>query len=243
MGTLVESDLTGLPALMLLADGRFPTGGHAHSGGFEAASKREGIQDVPDLEHFLLGRLHTAGLVAAAFAAAACRCFHDALTVDAGASLVDRLAPLDREFDARTPSPVLRTVSRRLGRQMIRSGRAVWPHPGLEQLASLPGNGVHQPVGLGVVAAAAGQAPGQTAILAAQESVSGPATASVRLLGLDPFLVNAALARLGVEVANVAAEATQFAAGPPAELPARAGYLLDISAEFHATWEVRLFAS
>lgn len=243
MGAPVKSELAGLPALMLLADGRFPTGGHAHSGGFEAASRREGVQDVPAMEQFLLGRLHTTGLVAAAFAAAACRCFHDAMTTDGGVSLVDRLAPLDREFDVRTPSPVLRTVSRRLGRQMVRSGRAIWPHQGLERLASLPGNGVHQPVGLGVVAAAAYQAPGQAAILAAQEAIAGPATASVRLLGLDPFLVNAVLARMGVEVASIAAEATQFAAGPAADLPARAGYLLDISAEFHATWEVRLFAS
>ena len=232
-----------LPALMLLADGRFPTGGHAHSGGFEAASQREGIQDVPEMEHFLLGRLHSAGLVAAAFTAAACHQFHEAMNLDEGANLIDRLDVLDAEFDARTPSPVLRTVSRRLGRQVIRTGRAVWPHPGLERVSSLPGNGVHQPVGLGVVAAAAGQSPEHAAIAAAQEAIAGPATASVRLLGLDPFAVNAAVARLGPEVVRVGAEAARFATGPAFELPARAGYLLDISAEFHATWEVRLFAS
>lgn len=240
---MATSTVAGLPALMLLADGRFPTGGHAHSGGFEAASQREGIQDVPAMEQFLIGRLHTTGLVAAAFAAAACRHFHDAVAADDGASLIDRLAPLDREFDARTPSPVLRTVSRRLGRQLIRTGRAVWPHPGLERLASLPGNGVHQPVGFGVVAAAAGQSPEHAAIAAAQEAIAGPATASIRLLGLDPFLVNAVLARLGPDVVRVAEEAARSSAGPAADLPARAGYLLDVSAEVHATWEVRLFAS
>ncbi|GAA4709537.1 urease accessory protein [Promicromonospora umidemergens] len=237
------ADLTGLPALMQLADGRFPTGGHAHSGGFEAAAQREGINDLPAMEEFLIGRLRTTGLVAAAFTAAACQYFHQAMAADQGASLLDRLAPLGRELDARTPSPVLRTVSRRLGRQLIRTGRVVWPHQGLDRLASVPGQGVHQPVGLGAVAAAAGQPPAHAAVAAAQESIAGPATAAVRLLGLDPFAVNAVVARLGAEVVRVASEATGPADGPASALPASAGYLLDVSAEFHATWEVRLFAS
>lgn len=238
-----DFSLSGLPALMLLADGRFPTGGHAHSGGFEAASQRERIQDVPGMEQFLLGRLNTAGLVAAAFASASCHQFHESVTVDDGASLVDRLALFDVEFEARTPSPVLRTVSRRLGRQLIRTGRKVWPHPGLERLASIPGNGLHQPVAFGSVAAAAGQSPAHTAIAAAHEAIAGPATASVRLLGLDPFEVNAALAGLAPDVVRIAAGATEFSMASATDLPSRAGYLLDISTEVHATWEVRLFAS
>ena len=238
-----STPLSGLPALMLLADGRFPTGGHAHSGGFEAASQREGIHDVTSMEAFLIGRLSTTGLVVAAFAAAACHRFHESVRADGAEGLVGNLAPLDDEFDARTPSPVLCTVSRRLGRQVTRTGRKVWPHPGLERLASMPGKGLHQPVAFGAVAAAAGQGPGHVAVAAAQEAVAGPATAAIRLLGLDPFEVNAALARLGSEVARTAAKGTEFAAAPAADLPARVGYLLDISAEVHSTWEVRLFAS
>ena len=60
-------------ALLLLADGRFPAGGHAHSGGVEAACASGGITDVASLRSFVRGRLHTAGLVDAAFAASACR--------------------------------------------------------------------------------------------------------------------------------------------------------------------------
>ncbi|MFD7932135.1 urease accessory protein UreF, partial [Streptomyces sp. NPDC059742] len=33
-------------ALLVLADGRFPAGGHAHSGGAEAACKARPIQDA-----------------------------------------------------------------------------------------------------------------------------------------------------------------------------------------------------
>ncbi|MFE3128878.1 urease accessory protein UreF, partial [Streptomyces hydrogenans] len=49
-------------ALLVLADGRFPAGGHAHSGGAEAAVKAGRIRDAAGLEAFCLGRLHTTGL-------------------------------------------------------------------------------------------------------------------------------------------------------------------------------------
>lgn len=245
---MVESiaSLKSMSALMLLIDGRFPAGGHAHSGGFEAAAARENATDIATMKQFLLGRLSTTGLVAAAFAAASCLSF-DHATRGSGdldiALFSANLAVLDAEFDARTPSPALRVISRRLGRQLVRAGRRIWPHPLVEELARVPGQGVHQPISFGVVAGAASQHPVMAATAAAQESITGPATASVRLLGLDPFDVNALLASLAEEVAAVAAEAYGCASSRPADLPARAGYLLDISAEAHATWEVRLFAS
>jgi urease accessory protein len=225
-----------LPALLLLADGRFPAGGHAHSGGLEAAVALEGVHDVAGLALFLDGRLHTTGLVAAAFAAASCR--HARL--DGGRH--DAADVLDRELDARTASPALRAASRRLGRQLVRAGRTIWPHPILDEMAA-PGRGPHQPVALGTVAAAAGLGPADAALAAAHESVTGPATAAVRLLGLDPFTVHAALARLGSQVSAVATEGARRAAGDPADLPSGTGPLLDVLAEHHATWEVRLFAS
>lgn len=238
--------LSSVSALMLLIDGRFPAGGHAHSGGFEVAASREDVTDIATMKQFLLGRLHTTGLVAAAFAAASCLSFERMTKTSDNIGIAmfsDHLAVLDAEFDARTPSPALRVVSRRLGRQLVRAGRRIWPHPLIEEMARVPGQGVHQPVAFGVVAGAAGQHPVLAATAAAQESITGPATASVRLLGLDPFDVNALLASLAEDVAAVAAEAFDAALLPPADLPARAGYLIDISAEVHATWEVRLFAS
>lgn len=238
-----------LPAFLLLADGRFPAGGHAHSGGLEAAAGLEDVQDADTLELFLLGRLATAGLVAAAFAAAACAAFLQAGTDGTGNSRhrgpgnATMTQLLDGEFDARTPSPALRTASRRLGRQLLRAGRAIWPHPGLDALNNILGRGPHQPVAFGSVAAAAGLSPDLAALAAAHDAVAGPATASVRLLSLNPFSVHAVLARLAPRVHTVAADGARHSATAPADLPSCTGPLLDVCAERHATWEVRLFAS
>ncbi|OUC94863.1 urease accessory protein UreF, partial [Streptosporangium minutum] len=46
-------------ALLVLADGRFPAGGHAHSGGAEAAVTAGRVHDVASLREFCRGRLHT----------------------------------------------------------------------------------------------------------------------------------------------------------------------------------------
>lgn len=226
----------GSPALLLLVDGRFPSGGHAHSGGFEAIASLEGIADAAAMERFLVGRLHTVGLVAAAFAAAACAAFQRSPQDPS------RLDELDRELDARTPSPALRAASRRLGRQALRAGRSIWPHPGLDFLAA-GAAGPHQPVALGAVAAAARLDPHGAALAAAHESVLGPATAALRLLGLDPFAVHRVVARLSPDVAAVAGHGARHARSSPEELPALTGPLLDIAAECHRSWEVRLFAS
>jgi urease accessory protein len=77
-------------------------------------------------------------------------------------------------------------------------------------------------------------------------AVSGPASAAVRLLGLDPFAVNAVVARLGDEVRRVSEHAAGVAGLDPAELPAPGSPALDLFAEAHARHheeEVRLFAS
>ncbi|MGB8940173.1 MAG: urease accessory protein UreF, partial [Streptomyces sp.] len=50
-------------ALLVLADGRFPAGGHAHSGGAEEAVKAGRITGAASLGEFCRGRLHTTGLV------------------------------------------------------------------------------------------------------------------------------------------------------------------------------------
>lgn len=227
-------DQDTLPVLLLLADGRFPSGGHAHSGGLEPASALQGVSDVDMVAEFLRGRLATTGLVGAAFAAAACTALQQA-----NGSPMAALSVLDGEFAARTPSPGLRTASRRLGRQLLRVGRVVWPHPHLPG----PSDGAYQPVALGAVAAAGGLGPAAAAFVVAHESVLGPATAAVRLLGLDPFAVHALVASLSSAIGSVADRATAAARAAPADLPSAAGPLLETSAECHATWEVRLFAS
>ncbi|MFJ5773820.1 urease accessory protein UreF [Streptomyces sp. NPDC093094] len=220
-------------ALLVLADGRFPAGGHAHSGGAEAAVRAGRVTDARSLEDFCRGRLHTAGLVSAALAASA------ALGTDPG--------ELDAAADARTPSPALRATARKLGRQLLRAARATWPSPELEALAGRFPKGAHQPVVLGTVARAAGLGPLDAAHCAAYESAGGPTTAVVRLLGLDPFEATAVLARLAPELDRVADRAVEAARRALDEgvdaLPAASAPLLEISAELHAAWPVRLFAS
>lgn len=212
-----------LATLLVLADGRLPAGGHAHSGGLEAAVAAGRVREVADVGGFLRGRLHTAGLVSAAFAASACartgRCFD-----------------LDLGLDARTPSPALRRASRAQGRALLRAGRAMWTVPAI-------GREPHHPVALGALAAAAGLGPLEAAVAAAHGAVSGPASAAVRLLGLDPYAVHALLAGLAPEIDRIAADAAARTDDPVDNLPAAGAPLLDIGAELHATWEVRLFAS
>ena len=212
-----------LATLLVLADGRLPSGGHAHSGGLEAQVAAGRVGDLDDLAGFLRGKLHTTGLVAAAFAAATCR-------------RPAEWAALDDGLDARTPSPALRKASRAQGRALLRAGRAMWPLPPV-------GREPHQPTALGILARAGGLEPGKAAVAAAHGVTTGAASAAVRLLGLDPYAVHGLIARLAPECDGIAAEAALRAGDPVGELPAAGAPLLDIGAEHHATWEVRLFAS
>ena len=218
-------------ALLLLADSRFPTGAHAHSGGVEASHARGDVRSVADLEAFLAGRLQTTAAVDAAFAAAACDTRAD-------------LGELDHELAIRTPSPRLRTVSRTLGRQLLRPAERAWPNARYATLRAVHDGGPMQPIALGVVAAAAGLSPVDAALCSLHHLVGAVTTAAVRLMGLDPFDVHALAANLAAhleELAGIAAE--QAATSAPADLPAAGSVLADILAEHHATWEVRLFAS
>jgi urease accessory protein len=105
------------------------------------------------------------------------------------------------------------------------------------------GRDPHHPVVLGVVAASAGLGPAEAAVAAAHGTVTGPASAAVRLLGLDPYGVHALLAGLADDCDRIAADAAARVDDPIDALPAASAPLLDIGAEIHASWEVRLFAS
>ncbi|MGH8910401.1 MAG: urease accessory protein UreF [Egibacteraceae bacterium] len=224
-----------LPAAFVLADGRLPWGGHAHSGGVEAAVAQGWVHDLDSLAAFARGRLVTTGLTDAALAAATVLLCGDACVP---------WAQLDREASVRIASPALRQVSRRLGAQLLRVARTAWDAPRLDELATavLP-PGPHRAVALGAAAAAAGLPPETVAVCAAHDAVVSPCAAAVRLLGLDPFGVARVIAGLGEQIAAVAAEAAEAAHGPLRDLPAPAGVLADVMAEDHARWEVRLFAS
>ncbi|MCR6484217.1 urease accessory protein UreF [Amycolatopsis sp. OK19-0408] len=218
---------------LILADSRFPGGGHVHSGGMEEVVSRRLVTSVRDLPGFLSGRLRTAGFLTAVFAAASA---HAAVTGG-------NWSILDSELDARTPSLAQREASRAQGRGTARAGRIAWPSPVLDTLlAETPRP--HHPVIVGALVGVAGGSPYDAAMAAAYLAVSGPASAVVRLLGLDPFAVNAVVARL--DLGTVASEAAAVAGDDPASLPSPGSPALDLFAEAHARHhqeEVRLFAS
>lgn len=213
--------------VLLLADGRSPTGGVTHSSGVEEAVRAGVVIDEQTLAALLVARLRTTGVVNAGIAAAAYR----------RASEPADLVLLDLEADARTPSSAARDASRAQGRGLLRLARASWPHPAYAKggvLRERP----HYALVLGVAVAAAGGEPNDAASIAALSSVTGPASAAVRLLGLDPIAVTAILARLGNAVDAVAAAA--LAAD---DLPGACHPLLEIFAEQHAARDATLFAS
>lgn len=211
---------------LLVADSRFPGGGHVHSGGLEEAAYRGLVRREEDLPAFLRNRLRTAGSLAATFAAA---------------SATERpdWSALDAELDARTPSAAQRAASRAQGRATARAARQMGARV-TDLLAATPRP--HHPVILGAVVGT----PEDAALAAAYLSVSGPASAGIRLLGLDPLRVNGIVTGLSDAIEAVAAAAAATAHVPPAELPAPGSPGLDLLAEEHDRHhreEVRLFVS
>ncbi|MFN8023460.1 MAG: urease accessory UreF family protein [Acidimicrobiales bacterium] len=222
-------------SLLLLADSRFPTGAHAHSAGIEASHARGDVRSIADLAAFVEGRLATVAPTDAAFTAASCL-------------LSPERAVLDAELAARTPSPRLRRLSRSLGRQLLRPAERAWPSPAYTSLRALHVDGPMQPIALGAVAAAAGLSPDEAALCSLHHLIGAVTTAAVRLLGLDPFDVQALAASLAGRLESLAADAARAAAefadtADPVSLPSTTSLLADLLAEHHATWEVRLFAS
>ncbi len=87
-------------ALLMLADARFPAGGHAHSGALEGAVTAGTVSDVASLELFPRGRLTTAGVVAAGLAAAACAQVADGTRLAGGPGVIDRASVTSVAGDA-----------------------------------------------------------------------------------------------------------------------------------------------
>lgn len=213
--------MAGSALELLLADGRIPTGGFAHSGGLEAAGLTPA--EVPC---FLRARLQTVGLVDAAVAARA-----------AGG---DDPLELDDAWAARTPVPALRDAGRRLGRALLRLALRLWPDSALEPYAA-SSSATPRPVVLGLAGAAAGLDGLAVARLALYDDASTVVAAAPKLLAVDALDAVAWLADAAPLVDALAVRAA--ACGPTGPLPASSTPLLDRRAHLHHTEDRRLFVS
>jgi urease accessory protein len=211
--------MTSLATLLVMADSRLPTGGHAHSGGVEEAVTSGLLADVETLRAYLRRRIRTHGLVTASVAVA----------VQTGAlSIPDA----DRETDARTPAPAARRASRAQGRGLTRLARRVWPDRDWDALGATP----HLAVAAGSAGAASGLTPEHTALSVVYTTMTGSATAAQRLLALDPADVAALTFELSALCDQTAAEAGK-------ELADLSDPLLDVLAQRHSERERPLFVS
>jgi urease accessory protein len=250
------ADLPTRPALIMLTDGRFPSGGHAYSAGMEQAVTWGDVIDLPTAAAFAAGRAATSSAGAAQTTSAAATVVTAAAAVDA-ATVAGRLDRLDAEADARMASPAARAVSRQQGRRWLRAVRGVWPVP----LAGLSDTGIegvdrHAWVVVGAVTALLGLSPAEGATVALYDLVGTPLWAAVRLLGLDPVATTGVLSRLVAEyepsvrrtAGAAAAETTRAlsAPGPSIDwswISWSTAPMADLASEAHLRREERLFAS
>jgi urease accessory protein len=211
-------------SLLLLADGRFPDGAHAHSHGLEAAVDDGRVHDVASLAEHLRCRLWTTGRTDAAAARLA-----------AAGSPPDAL---DAAWCLRTPSAAARATARSLGRALARTASRVVPHRPLALADDRP---PVQPVALGLLAAAIGCTPDEAALASAHGTAATLSAAGLRLLALDPFEVAAVLHELRPDVDGVAASTIGLRG--PEDLPHASTPLTEIDLELQPTLSHRLFRS
>ena len=223
-----------LAVAAVLADGRFPSGGHAHSSGFEAATALADLTDPETFDAFMRGRLATTGSTEAHLVAA--------VSQRLAAETLD-WREADAEIDARIVSPALRSVSRALGRQWTRAARGVWPGPAVEAAARSHEDGPHQVAAVAATFHNAGLDVRAGVTLHLHHLVATVTTAAVRLHGLDPY--EAQRRQFGTIPlrTEITESAVANAAAPWRDLPAWSGPLTEICAEVHATTDGRLFQS
>lgn len=212
--------------LMLLADARLPTAGHTQSAGLEPAVVGGiGAVDVPD---YIDLRLHTVTRVEAATAVVALHHLRQGLALD----------DVEMAWASRTPSAAMRVTSRTMARGLLRIGRNLWPdHRPVGRLAA----GTSRAVALAAVADACGLSPLSLARLVGYDDVQTVASASLKLLPLDPtdasrWVLGAldTVDRLAHEVAPLTS---------PSAIPAAGAPQIEAWAETHAVTTRRLFSA
>ncbi|MBZ2197856.1 urease accessory protein UreF [Occultella gossypii] len=206
--------MTAELGVLLLADARLPTGGHAHSGGLEPAlAAGLTAAQVPD---YITTRLRTVGLVEAAAAVLALR---------SARTDPDRLGAVQEALTARTPSAPQRHASGLLGRGLVRLAERLWPeNPAVRALGGL-GLAPLRPVVLGVVAAAVGMDEVQVARASLYDDAQTVAAAALKLLPVDPTEATRWLLRAEPTMTDIITRAIRVTC--PDDLPAVTAPLIE----------------
>jgi len=211
-------------SLLLLADGRFPDGTHAHSHGLEAAVDAGRVHDTVSLADYVRCRLWTSGRT-------------DAAAAHLAAAGVNPDV-LDAAWCIRTPSAVARATSRSLGRSLARTAARLVPNRPIELADRRP---PVQPVAIGLLATAIGCDSYEAALASAHGTAATLSAAGLRLLSLDPFDVAALLLRLRPDVDGVAGSTIGFLTAD--DLPHASTPLAEIDVERQSALPTRLFRS
>ncbi|MFI7063319.1 urease accessory protein UreF [Kribbella sp. NPDC050124] len=242
---------------LMLADGRLPTGGHTQSAGLEPAV-RAGLgadgEQLADVAAYARDRLRTITRVEAAVAVLA---RHVALPPGSGSpsrrfglknpasgdqdppvsdDSAARLGAVEGAWAARTPSEVLRRVSRRQGRAYLRLATRVWPDV-LQHLAA--DSETPRPVVVGVIGAVTGLSAEQVARLVAYDDAQTVVSASLKLLPVDPADAAGWLAGLHDDIERLVTDVAPLT--EIEKLPADGAPLIDVLAHNHAAERMRLF--
>jgi urease accessory protein len=214
--------------LMLLADARLPVAGHTQSAGLEAAVQH-GVTRV-DVPAYISARLATTVRVEAGTAVVALHRLTHGLPLE----------PVVAAWAARTPSHALRRTSRAQGRALNRLSSRLWPdEEAVRRVSRL--DGCPRPVALAGAAAAAGLDAPSLGRLVGYDDVQTVASASLKLLPLDPTEATGWVHDALPEVAAVATDAAGLT--HPHDIPATAAPQTEVWAQAHARSTRRLFSA
>jgi urease accessory protein len=224
-----------LLALLQFSDGLFPAGAYAHSYGLETYAQRDALRDAGQTESLVRAQLQgSVGQADAVAVVLTSRAFK-------AGDLVQCL-DLDTMLEAMKPATELREASHQLGRQTLRTARALLDAPLVSEFAGIADTNVtpcHHAVVFGIVAGAYGWRPFEAAAAYLYSSSAAMVGAALRLVPLGQLQGQLIIHRLAPLIASLADAAANLGIDAMSSFaPA-----LEIAAMRHARLEGRLFRS